>query len=145
LQDVELFRGLDEVAFAHDVVALEHRARLVSGHLHRDALRNAGAHQVAHGGPPQVVRNATRTTRLCARRSKRLDERRDPLALHFLVRPVEDPRADDVLGLQPVVLGLLSLQELLEGVGEREGAAFVVLRCMRVQTDDAASKSTCRH
>jgi hypothetical protein len=36
---------------------------------------------------------------------------RDPFALHFLVRPVENPRANHVLGFQPVVLGLLSLQE----------------------------------
>ena len=39
-----LIRGLDEVAFAHDVVALEHRARLVPGQLHGNALGNTGAH-----------------------------------------------------------------------------------------------------
>src|SRR2546422_4133673 len=35
----ELAGDVLEVTGAHDVVAIEHGARLVTGHLHRDALR----------------------------------------------------------------------------------------------------------
>ncbi len=127
---IEAADGLGEVSFADDVVPLENRSGLVPGHLHGDALGDAGTHQVAHGGSPQVVGNPTRTTRLRARRSERLEERRDPLPLHFPIRPVEHPRADHVVRFQPVVLGLLRLQELLQGVGKGERPPLVILRRM---------------
>ena len=44
-----------QVAVAYDVVAFEHLSRPVSRHRHRDALGDAGADQVAHGGGPEVV------------------------------------------------------------------------------------------
>jgi hypothetical protein len=74
----------------------------------------------------------------CTRGPERLDERRDPLALHLPVRPVEDSRTDDALGLESFVLGLLSLQDLVERVRVREGSPFVILRRMRVHADDAS-------
>ena len=53
---VQLVRRLAEITLAHDVVTLEHAARLVSRHLHRDALRRAGAHEVPHRRAPEVVK-----------------------------------------------------------------------------------------
>ena len=46
-QRVELPRRLVEVGFAHDVVAIEHSARLVPRHPHRDRVRNAGTNEIA--------------------------------------------------------------------------------------------------
>src|ERR1035437_4798646 len=45
---VEPSRRVAEIPGADDVVALEHRPRLVAGELHRDALGHAGALEVAH-------------------------------------------------------------------------------------------------
>jgi antitoxin MazE len=56
----------------------------------------------------------------------------------YSVRPVEDPRTDDALGLEPFVLGCLSRQDPFERVGKREGPALVVLRRVRVQANDAS-------
>jgi hypothetical protein len=39
---VELSGGVTQVATADDVVAIEYRARLVSGALHRNAFGDAG-------------------------------------------------------------------------------------------------------
>jgi len=47
-------------ASTDDVVALEDRARPVSGQLHRHALRDAGAHQVSHGRSAEVMQDAVR-------------------------------------------------------------------------------------
>jgi hypothetical protein len=109
----------------------------VSSHLHRDAFGNSGAHQVADGCSPKVMRNAAGTARFLARLFPRLRESNDPLALDLFAAALEHPRTDHVFGSEPIVFGLLSLQELLQGVGEGESTPFVVLRRMRVQTNDA--------
>src|SRR5439155_21016389 len=51
----ELAGNILQVAGAHNVVAIKHRARLVAGHLHRDALRDAGVDHIPHRGAPEVV------------------------------------------------------------------------------------------
>ena len=56
---VDAISGGAKVAVAHDVVALEHRPRLVTRQAHRDPLGNTRAHEVSHGRSPQVVRNPT--------------------------------------------------------------------------------------
>src|SRR5947207_8868784 len=43
------------VGGAHDVVAIEHRARLVARDSHRHSLDDASVHHVADGGSPEVV------------------------------------------------------------------------------------------
>src|SRR5437867_2652064 len=48
-------RSFLQVGRAHDVVAVEHGARPVAGHLHGDALRDAGVDHVAHGTAATVV------------------------------------------------------------------------------------------
>jgi len=95
------------------------------------------ARQIANGGPPQVMRNAPLKARLRTRCPERFDEGRDSLALHLPVRAVEHPGTDHAFGFQSVVFDLLSFEETLKDVGEREGPAFVVLRRVRVQADDA--------
>jgi len=44
-----------EIALADDVVAIENGSRLVTGELHRHALRRAAADQVARGRAPAVI------------------------------------------------------------------------------------------
>jgi hypothetical protein len=57
----QLLRGSrSEITTRHDVVAVEHRARLVASQLHRDALRDAPAKDVSHCGSPEVVWDSTR-------------------------------------------------------------------------------------
>jgi len=57
-----------QIPWAHDVVPIEHAARLVPGDLHRDPLGHAGVDEVPHRGPPEVVpirpRNPGRLARL---------------------------------------------------------------------------------
>src|SRR5262245_2355270 len=55
-----------EILRAHDVVAIEHRTRLVAGDRHRDALRHPRVHQVAHPGPPDVIAEPAIDTGLAA-------------------------------------------------------------------------------
>jgi hypothetical protein len=66
---VELLHSLLEIAGRDDVVPVEDLACLVAGELHRDALRHARRHEVAHGATPQVVRNAARLSSPSARGS----------------------------------------------------------------------------
>src|SRR5207249_7022912 len=55
-QRCELADRLLLVHSAHDVVAVEHGARLVPGDAHRHALRHPGPrHQVPHATPAQVL------------------------------------------------------------------------------------------
>src|SRR5207248_3800916 len=113
LNRVELLRSLDEIAFAHDVVALEHRSRLWpviciatrSGMPARTRFRTAvrrrscgirpGQPACAHALPP------------------RLRESHDRLAFDLLARPVKYPGAKHSFGSDAVVLDLLSLQKML--------------------------------
>ena len=113
LNRVELLRGLDEIAFAHDVVALEHRTRLVAGHLHGHTFGNAGAHEVADCCASGIVRNASGTAGLLARLPPGFRESNDRLALHLLACPMKHPRTQHAISSQAVVLRLLRLQELL--------------------------------
>lgn len=62
-----LLRGVNEVTFADDVVAVEHGVSLVSGQLAGHALRNARANEVADGRAPQVVRDAAGAAGLSVR------------------------------------------------------------------------------
>src|SRR5437016_8812942 len=52
---VELPRGVDEIARVDDVIAVEHLARPPADQLHRDALDDAGADEVADGGPAEIM------------------------------------------------------------------------------------------
>src|SRR2546426_7306838 len=63
-----------EVAGTHDVVAIEHGARLVACDLHGDALRHACVDHVAHRGSPEVVAQAPGDAGGLARRGPRLPE-----------------------------------------------------------------------
>jgi hypothetical protein len=67
---VETLGGLAKVARAHDIVSLEHAPGLVSRHLHRDALRDASADEIADGGSAEVVQDATRASSFHTGRSE---------------------------------------------------------------------------
>jgi len=45
-------RGRAQVGLAHDVVAVEHRSRLVAADLHGRALADARPHEVARAAAP---------------------------------------------------------------------------------------------
>jgi hypothetical protein len=46
---------VSQITLVHDVVAVEHRSRLVAGKLHCYPLGYAGTHQVADGGAAKIV------------------------------------------------------------------------------------------
>src|ERR1700682_5036098 len=89
---IEPPRRVPQVAAAHDVVAFEHGTGLVAGQLHGHALRHAGPREAAHGGPTEVVRDATGTPGRGAGLPPRLVEPalRDPLAGLLARRVAED-------------------------------------------------------
>ena len=60
-----------EVARAHNVVPIEHAARLVPGDLHRDGFGHAGPGQVPDGRPPEVMREAAEQLRALKDRDRR--------------------------------------------------------------------------
>src|SRR5688572_12807805 len=92
VEGVQLLRGFNEIAFADDVVALEHRARLVAGQLHRDAFGDAGAHEIPNGRASKVVRNATRSSSFLACVPPGLREASDSHTFDLLPGPVIDAR-----------------------------------------------------
>src|SRR5687767_6941564 len=81
-------RCLAEISFAHDVVTGEHRACLVTEHLHHDAFGHASAYHVACRGSAEVVRDATLEPRGLAGGHPGVTEEPDPLTF-----AVEDVRA----------------------------------------------------
>ena len=85
----------------------------MAGQLHRDAFGNAGAYEIPNGRASEVVRNATRRPGFFACLPPGLREASDSLAFDLLAGSVEHPGAENLFGLQSVVLGLLRLQELL--------------------------------
>ena len=84
----------------------------MSRHLHRDAFGNSSTYEIPHGCSSKVMRNAAGTARLLASLSPRPRESNDPLAFDFLAAAVEDPRTENAFGFEPVVFGLLSLQQV---------------------------------
>jgi len=86
--------GRPEIGLAHDVVAIEDRARAVARDLHRDALRPAGADHVAHAAPAQVVEQPRRDPLLGAIRIHAAD----PVQASLDAR--RGPRAPDADGLR---------------------------------------------
>ncbi len=63
---VQSLHCVGEVRLADDVVSLEDRPRLVSGHLHRHALRDGSPNKIPDGGPAEVMRDSPWATGLCA-------------------------------------------------------------------------------
>src|SRR5262249_5334667 len=130
--------ALAEVADAHDIVSLEHAPGLVSRHLHRDPLRDAGADEIADGGSTEVVQTPTGASRLLARGPEC-----NPEALDRPARAVEHTRADD-LELPLEILGDRSLlfKHLTQLARHRERASLAVLglswiepHCARAEID----------
>src|SRR5262249_32609905 len=63
----ELAHVFREEGFVDDRVAAEDGGSLPAADLHCDVLGDAGAHHVAGGGPPEVVDQSARKSRLAAR------------------------------------------------------------------------------
>jgi hypothetical protein len=53
---VQLPRRVFQIAFAHNVVAIEDFSGLVARDAHGDFFRHAGPDQVAHSGPAKIVK-----------------------------------------------------------------------------------------
>src|SRR5262249_18783406 len=118
-----------EVADAHDIVPLEHAPGLVPGHLHRHALGNPGADEIADRRSAEVVTDTTRASSLHTGRSEC-----DPEALDGPARTVEHARTDD-LELPGQILGdrSLLLKDFAQLTRHRQRAALPVLRLPRIE------------
>jgi hypothetical protein len=108
----------------------------VSRHLHRDALRDAGADEIADGRSSEVVQDATGASGLGTRRPER-----DPEALDGPARAVEHVRADD-LELPLEIFGGRSLpfKHFTQLARHREGPSLAVLRLSRIEPHFVAAK-----
>ena len=97
----ELVPGVEQFLLVDDVIAVEDGAALVPGQEHGDALGDVRADQVAGGGTPTIVEEASRHPSGLAggapRRAPAAD--RDPIA-------VEDERAGGVAACPPPRQGL---------------------------------------
>jgi len=133
---VETLGCLAEVASAHDIVSLEHAPGLVSRHLRRDALRNAGADENADGGSAEVVQDPTGAASFDTGRSER-----DPEALDGSARSVEHPWADN-LELPLEIRGDRSLlfKHFTQVARHWEGAALPVLGLPGIEPDFAGTE-----
>jgi hypothetical protein len=60
-EGVDSLGRFPQVPGADNVVALEHRAGLVPGELHRDTLGHACSHKIADGRSAKVVRDPAGT------------------------------------------------------------------------------------
>src|SRR5207244_9779027 len=86
-----------EIAAGHDRVAPVNALGLVPGELHRHRTRDAGAFEVPHVTPPQVVNQPARKARLLARGAPRAPvvDSLVPLfatTAELLALAMEDPR-----------------------------------------------------
>src|SRR5439155_5865986 len=138
---VELPRGVDEVARVDDVIAVEHLARPPADQLHRDALDDAGADEVADGGPAEIMEDAAGHPGGATRRRPGLVEAPDWRA----IRAGEDVR-DDAPEL-PFALArdrAAPLEERAQVGREREDAALAGLRGPRLEPDLAGVEGDVR-
>jgi hypothetical protein len=76
---------------------IEHRARLVSGDLHRDALGNAAPDQWADPGASEIVQQRARVAGGRGSRIERFAEPLDPLPLMLFSNVYEHLRNDALL------------------------------------------------
>ena len=58
MQPSQSFDTVSQITLVHDVVAVEHRSRLVAGKLHCYSLGYASAHEVANRGSAKIVRDS---------------------------------------------------------------------------------------
>ncbi len=123
----QLVPGVEQFLLVDDVIAVEDGAALVPGQEHGDALGDVRADQVAGGGTPTIVEEASRHPSGLAggapRRAPAAD--RDPIA-------VEDERAGGVAACPP------SVQRIGDGGRDRENPSHQRLRARRREPDDAA-------
>ena len=101
----------------------------MSRHLHRDALRNAGADEIADGGSAEVVQDATGASSFHTGRPER-----DPEALDGPARTVEHARTDDLeLPLEILSHRSLSIKQFTQLTRHRECATLTVLGLPRIE------------
>jgi hypothetical protein len=108
----------------------------VSRHLHRDALRDAGADEITDSGSAEVVQDAARASRISAGRPKG-----DPEALDWLSRSMKDARTDDLAPtLQFLGNRSLVIKQFAQITGHRESPPLAVLRLARIESDFAGAE-----
>jgi hypothetical protein len=89
-------------AGANDVVAFKDGAGVMAGELHRRVVPDGGAHEVAHGRSPEVVRDPSRSAACDARFPPRLVE---PLSVMPCPARVAHRREPDQAGVAATRLG----------------------------------------
>src|SRR5271157_2318126 len=116
----EAVGGVVEVALGNDVVAVEHRARLVPRDRHSDALGNACSYHVPYGRAPKIMEQFPDYTGALAGRLPSYLEVANPLSAPgkhvFAFRKVQ------------VVGGLSHFQSLEYLASERNRPRLIVLR-----------------
>src|SRR5438093_916127 len=138
---LELPGGVDEIARVDEVIAVEHLARPPADQLHRDALDDAGADEVADGRPAEIMEDAAGHPGGATRRRPGLVEAPDRRA----VRAGEDMRDDAPELPFPLTRDRAAPLEERAQVGrEREDAALAGLRGPRLEPDLAGVEGDVR-
>jgi hypothetical protein len=116
--------GGAEILLVADVVAVEHRARFVAGHFHRDTFTHPGAYEVADRSAPEIVDQPAGHAGRGAGLSPHAIERFDGCPA-----PVEDERAGLVCRcLERVGGGPLRLEQLADLCRHDEDARLPAFR-----------------
>ena len=123
----ELVPGVEQFLLVNNVVAVEDGAALVPGQEHGDPLGDIRADQVAGGGAPTIVEEASRHPSGLAGGAPRRAPAPDGDAV-----AVEDKRAVGVAACPP------SVQRIGDGGRDRENPSHQRLRARRREPDDAA-------
>jgi hypothetical protein len=104
--------------------------------LHRHALRDAGADEIADSGSPKVVEDETRASRFDAGSPKG-----DPEALDRLPCSMKDVRRDDLApSLQSLRDRSLVIKQFAQVTRHREGPSLSVFRLARIESDFAGAE-----
>jgi hypothetical protein len=117
------------------VVAIEHRACLVAGDLHRDALGHAGVNHVPQCRPAEIMSQAPCAARLIAGRGPRLPEIAAAFAAALTSGEEREEIRDDSVGSLLECFNALELrrQENPEVRRQVNNAPLIILRRAGVQ------------
>jgi hypothetical protein len=107
----------------------------VSGHLHCDTLRDAGADQVPDCGPSEIVNNAGGNAGLSASCLPGAAEISDWFSI-----AMKYPRADHVFFLQGFGIRSLRFKDSPQFLSEGKYTGFIVLRCAGFQANESGLK-----
>ncbi len=132
---IEFLRGVGQIGFGDDVVAVEHGPGLVTGDSHRDDFGNSGSDEIPDAGPAKIVEELRRFA--TGVHQSRPHTRADPGCLEGTDR-LTFARENPLAVWVECIAGFLLLLEGQKHVGdERDDARLIVLSRAGFEADDS--------